>query len=241
MLKQIFNRKEETGLTIVEIIVAASMMLIVLTSTAFALLSGFGTAEFSAKRAQAAQFAQQVISIAKQAPFDKVALGADEDIIDQPPGITYESPQKCNQLSGRGNGIEIPVAVTDNLIIPNSFPGIMYCQSYTISGVKTVNGEGASPGTYIVMTDITQVPVAGFDSNMVGNASLPNNGYVPRRITVTVWWGENNEFSIVSSYVRTPSFAECIPPGLEMTPTEAAQIDILNYIPQQNTNCNWGL
>lgn len=235
------TRKQETGLSIVEVIVAATMMLIVLTATAYALTSGFGTAEFSAKRAQASQFAQQVISIAKQAPFDSVALGSNEAEVKHPPGVTYETPDVCNKLAGLGASNAIPTSVPENIVIDSTYPGLVYCQSYTISGTKTVAGEGASPGKYTVMTDITQVPTGGFDSNMVGNAALPLNGFVPRRITVTVWWGDTNEFSIVSSYVRTPNFAECIPPGLEMTPAEAAQIEINNYVPQQITDCNWGL
>lgn len=232
MLKKYFKRKDESGLTIVEIIVAASMMALVLSASALALATGFGTAEFSAKRAQAAQFAQQTISIAKQAPFAKVVLGLDEATLTQPAGVNRVSPSVCNTIAGKGTGNTIPTSAPANLVKANGFPGLVYCQTFTIKGVKTIsNGvisEGVSPGTYTIMTNITQVATGGLDSTQAGNSALPVSGFVPRRITVTVWWGDAYEQKIVSSYVRTPSLAECIPAGV----AEAASPTI--------ASCNWG-
>lgn len=218
MLKKIFRRPDETGLSLVEVIVAATMMVLVLTASALALTSGFQTAAVSAKKNQASQFAQQVISIAKQAPFEMIGLSDTNG--DQPPGVTMRRPDVCNEQAGRGIGnTSIPTSDPKDIIIPVGYPGLVYCQSYTLSGIKYVDANGAtqsgiSPGTYLVMTDITQVGRGDFDSTTDPNPNLPATDFVPRRVTVTVWWGDNNEEKVTASFVRTPNIAECIPTGI---------------------------
>lgn len=215
MLKKIFKRKDETGLSLVEVVVAASMMVLIMTASALALASGFNTASVAGKKNQASQFAQQVISIAKQAPFDMVGLSYTNG--EMPSGIIYLKPNECNTAAGRPDMGEI--IPTSNLILPTGYPGLVYCQNYKLSGIKYVDEsgavkEGTSPETYLVMTEVEQVKMGTFDSLTSPNPSLPINGYVPRRVTVTVWWGDNNDEKVVASFVRTPSMSECIPPGV---------------------------
>lgn len=204
MYKKMFNRKNEEGVSLVEVMVASTIILILLIASAQAFSTAFATAVVAGNRNQAVQFAQQVVSIVKQAPFEQVALVDPADRED-------DLPSQCETpYTGEYNGIpEIEVPAEDE------YPGLVYCQVHEISGTDQV---------YVVYTHITPVTSTDFD-----NTTLPvtTNGtnYVPRRVTITVTWfneinldGSVNYESLTMSYIRTPTMAECIPPGTTTAP-----------------------
>lgn len=183
MLKQLFKQtRNESGMSVVEIMVSAVIIIIVLTSSALAITNAMSTGTIVAQRNQAAQFAQDIISVAKQAPFERIALRSGGP--ETPTTGCEAQPLTFNNLP--------------TLTQPIEYPELVYCQMKTVKDTNL---------TYKIYTDITQVPTGNFDSTTGVNIS--NTGYVPIRITVTVLWGENNE--LISSYVRTPTISECIP------------------------------
>jgi len=196
--KKFFKRKDESGVSLVEVIIAASIILILLVATAQAFSSAFATSVLAGNRNQAIQFAQEVASIARQAPFDQVGL--------VPPATRPEPlPSQCGvAYTGTFEGQPEITQTTE-------YPGLVYCQIREITGTDQV---------FVIYTHITQIPTSGFDNSSL-TVDTTSTAYVPRRVTVTVsWFNKINldasaQFDeLTMSYVRTPSMAECIPPGI---------------------------
>lgn len=185
MLKKFTRRPlNEEGMSIVEVIVASAILVIVLTSSALAITNAMSTATVSSQRNEAAQFAQDIISVAKQAPFARLALREGGPLVADP-------------------GCEAQPALFNNkaeLTQTEEYPDLVYCQFKTITGT---NFE------YKIYTDITAVDFSDFDNTTANLTSYDVQGLTPVRVTVTVMWGNDNK--LVSSYVRTPTLAECMP------------------------------
>ncbi len=199
MWQKIFRKRNEEGIALVEVLIAASMVLVLLIASAQAFSSAFGTSVTSGNRTQAISYAQEVIAISHQAPFNQVGLTVPTSV-----------PSQCSTTwSGSFNG-------SPEIINATAYPGLVYCQTQPIVGTDQV---------FVIYTNITQVPSSGFDNSSI-SVNTSGTYYIPRRVTVTVTWFDSINQNASSGFeslsisdVRTPNLAECIPPGVNTGPT----------------------
>lgn len=205
MLKIIYQRlrnrsREEDGMSLVEVIIAALILVLVLVFTAVGVTSAFGISSKTENRGKAIQMINEQIAVAKQASYAQLGL---------------TTPASGDDVSGCA-----PFATTFNneqqVIVPNKYPGLDYCSKKQYSNVGI---------TFYIETDVTYIQDGSYDS-----ASEPvtttNTGFVPKRVTVTVRWSESADengnavqSSTKMSWVRTPSIMDCIPMGLNTNPS----------------------
>jgi hypothetical protein len=204
MIKQYFDdlkkrRSDESGVALVEAMVAAIIILIVLVATAVGMTSSFSASTSSENRNKAMQMVNNEMAIAKQAPYAQLGITAP---------TTNSQQAGCSPYSSTFNGEAFNA-------ISNPFSGLVYCQPEQYSNVGI---------TFYVETQITWV-----QSNTYDGSSQPVNidglYYTPKRITVTVRWAESADSAgnaitqnIAVSEIRTPNTTECIPPGLNSGP-----------------------
>lgn len=193
ILQKIRNkrRNDESAVTIAEIMVASAIIVVLLIASAQAFAGAISANVASSSRNQAIQISQDVIAIAKQAPIDRLALKI--------PG-TLDT--RCSEAwTGTYNGVTIRTQATE-------YPKLTYCDV-----VEGTNGISS----FVVYTYVTGVSNTNFD-----NSSTPigatGSRYIPKRVTVKVVWldklqtnGSVTYQSVIQSYVRTPTIAECIP------------------------------
>jgi type II secretory pathway pseudopilin PulG len=186
------KRGEESGIGLAEVMVAIIVIAILLIASASAFTGAISANVASGNRNQAIQISQDIISVAKQAPFNRVAVVVPEG--------TNAAPSQCSDAwTGTYNGLNIITQTT-------KYPGLVYCQISKIPSTGMV---------YAAYTYITPVTLNNYDStSKVVNVSR----FVPRRITVEVVWfdqitsgGAVTYQSVTQSYIRTPNINECIP------------------------------
>lgn len=186
------KRGEESGIGLAEVMVAIVVIAILLIASASAFTGAISANISSGNRNQAIQISQDIISIAKQAPFNRVSVVV-------PTGANAAASQCSDEWTGTYNGLNILTQTT-------KYPGLEYCQISKIPSTGMV---------YAAYTYITPVTLNNFDAtSKVVNVSK----FVPRRVTVRVVWfdeittgGAVTYQSVTQSYIRTPNINECIP------------------------------
>lgn len=185
----------ESGIALVEALIATIIILIVLVATAAGLSSSFGASSSSQNRNKATQLINSQIAIAKQAPYAKLGLAT-------PTGSTTG----CNNWSTSYNGEQ-------EVIITAPFKSLSYCQTKQYGGVGI---------TFYIETQVTYVVDAGFNGSSE-NVAIIGTHYNPKRVTVTVRWNETADSSgaavtssVKASWIQTPTISDCIPPGLNI-------------------------
>lgn len=209
-IKQLRNpvsRDEETqGFTIVEVMIAAIIIVIILLSTAYGLTSSFRASSNIENTNKATALANDLIAVSKQAPY------ADFYIANRTIPVALVAQDKCNPGALTPTGTVIASgSSTGNYV--NRFRS---CQEMRFSEV------GAS---FFVSTQISYLvnPVS-FDN---GGAAVTNGGYIAKRIYVTIRWrdvksGETAWNTVRATYTKTPSASECIPDRITLIGSQPA-------------------
>jgi type II secretory pathway pseudopilin PulG len=196
--KKYFKRRsQEDGITLAEVMVAIVVIAILLVASASAFATAISASVLSQTRNQAIQISQDIISVAKQAPFSKLGLVL--------PQGSDTPPSQCSETwTGKYNGINIITQTT-------KYPGLVYCQTVEIPDTGLV---------YAAYTYITPITYSNTDNFDAPSATAGNYGskWVPRRVTVKVVWFDNIKNdgsvtyqSVTQSYIRTPTISDCIP------------------------------
>jgi hypothetical protein len=194
MVKNILKTfKNEEGLNVIEVIIASMILVVVLVSSSLAIVTSVSTATTTQERNEAAAYAQNILAIAKQAPFDRLALKSG--------GIT-NPPAECETQPQQYNNLPLITQITE-------YPELVYCQTFTSNNTDT---------QYVAYTYITQVNDEDFDNTSTDNIIF--DGYVPIRVTVKILWGEDKEY--ITTYVRTPTLSDCLPLNLSTNNTSPA-------------------
>ena len=183
----------EEGLNIIEVVIASIILIIVIVSSSLAVGTSLSTTATTQERNEAAAYAQNILAVAKQAPFRKLAL----------PVSNPEQSEECDTQPETFNNI--PLLTTNT-----PYPELTYCETFT------------SPNTniqYVAYTYITQTSLTTFDDTETINTVF--DGYVPIRITVKIFWENNKEY--ITTYVRTPTLSDCIPLNLSTDNTSPAE------------------
>lgn len=191
MLKKILNRirdtrKSEDGLTIAEVLVAFSIIVGVLLSTAIVMGYAFTSQVTGEGRNRAVQTARDNIEIARQVSFSDMA-------------VTYEQSNRSVLEDGLGdtrsyNGEPI-------VILPQGYDSSISFSPYEEKLVGQYN--------FRVWSYITEVQDNTFDQTL---PMLDNTEIRPKRITVIVRWdAPEGEQEVVQSWVRSPGIQDCIP------------------------------
>lgn len=186
--------EKESGVSLAEIMVAIVVIAILLVASASAFTGAISANVASGNRNQAIQISQDIIAVAKQAPFAKIGIVS-------PTGANTPDTACSEPWTGKYNNLTI---------IPQTeiYPKLVYCQVFDIPETGMV---------YAAYTYVTAVGTNDFDSSTVP-ITTTGTKFVPKRITVKVVWfdkiqnnGEVSYQSVTQSYVRTPTIAECVP------------------------------
>jgi hypothetical protein len=191
MLKKILRRvnetrKSEDGLTIAEVLVAFTIIVGVLLSTAIVMGYAFTSQVTGEGRNRAVQVARDNIEVARQVSFTDMA-------------VTYDQSQRSVLEDGLGDDRDYngePI-----VILPQGVDSTLSFSPYE----EKVVGQYS----FRVWSYITQVKDSTFD----GTAPILDATEIhPKRITVVVRWDSpDGEQEVVQSWVRNPSINECIP------------------------------
>lgn len=179
-------RKSEDGLTIAEILVAFSIIIGVLLSTAMVMGYAFTSQSTGEARDRAVQIARDRIEQTRQISYSDMA-------------VTYEQSQKATLDNGLGS--DTSYNGEDIVILPDGYTSNLGFSPY----------EEVSVGQYDfrVWTYITKVKANTFDGTL---PHLNSTEILPKRITVVVQWSTpDGDQDVVQSWVRTPYINECIP------------------------------
>lgn len=191
MLKKILNRihetrKSEDGLTIAEVLVAFSIIVGVLLSTAIVMGYAFTSQTTGEGRNRAVQVARDNIEIARQVSFSDMA-------------VTYDQANRSVLEDGLGTDRDYhgePI-----VILPQGEDSTLSFSPYEEILVGQYN--------FRVWSYITEVQDNTFDSTV---PILDSTEIRPKRITVVVRWdAPEGEQEVIQSWVRNPSIRECIP------------------------------
>lgn len=198
-----FRQNKETGMSIVEILVASVIILFLLISLGVGSTQSYKTSAGMENRTKAANFANEVTAVARQSEFKRLYLPA----VTSTPTDTY-GDGKCS-----ANTTSVPNAtmevVTKGTGTP--FPGLAYCQ------VKQAGDKNGAVGTkfyiqtqvyYFTSTGITTTPTA----------------YAPKRVIVTIRWSDvTTAEGKWSTYQKTitvaPGPEDCIPDSISSSGT----------------------
>lgn len=210
-MQKFMKKNNESGVGIAEIMVAIVIIVGLLVATAGTFITTSSASSSTNNRNQAIQLSQDVIAVAKQAPWSQLAiwslptggqpslgtpntLNADNEIIT--PGV----PSTCSEAwTGSFGGTQVIKTNT-------YYPKMSWCQSKNIQGTDQ---------DFTVYTYVNYVP-ANFDSS---TAAVTTAGMVyAKKITVKVVWfngsndaGQAKWESVTQSYIRSPTIEECVP------------------------------
>jgi len=196
------KKSQESGLSLPEVLVAAVIIVLVLTFTAAGLASSFGISGKTENSNKATQAINDQIAIAKQARYADLGMKTP----------TAAETENCSPWTTTFNGEQ-------KVITSVNYPSLNYCltKQYSNVGIK-----------FYIETQITYVNDTSYD-NSIEPVTVTNTSYQPKRVTVTVRWsdtvdddGEAIPSSRTMTWVETPSIQECIPPGLSSTATSPA-------------------
>lgn len=205
------NHSNEDGLTVVEVMVAAIIIVIVLLFTANALAGAFKASSFTENRAKAASYANNVIAVAKQADFRAIWMPGQAP--DAATIAKLYGGGKCHNPNGtsfetiKGKSVSnLPAVTTGKGTAP--YKGLNYCVER-----QATSKTGPVGTSFYVQTDVRWVETTG----------LPDQ----KRIIVTVRWqdvyaGEGKWHTYRTSFTRTPSIAECVPTTITVSGTKPA-------------------
>lgn len=194
------GRHSEEGMTVVEIMIAAIIIAGIFVFTATALTTSFKASSLTENKTRAANYADNAIAIAKQAPFRQLWVAI-------PP---IDSSNSSNFGAGKCDSSYSTVAPTGTNLTPVTsgegtvpFDGIVYCQKR-----QATNETNAIGATFYVQTDVRAYPVTGTTWQ--------------KHVKVTVKWkdvssGEGKWNTYTTSVTRTPTVGECIPATLRNT------------------------
>lgn len=184
----------ESGFTVVEIMVSVVIIVMILLSTAYGLTTSFRASSTTENRTKAANIAQGVISVSKQADFRRLYVGMQTPVT---PALFGTGKCNTSQTALPGTGM---VRVATGTGTP--YPGLVYCQA-----TQAGNSNGGVGATFYVQTRVVYITT--------GQGSTSTNFY-PKRVYVDVFWqdissgsGKWNTYS--TSYTRTPGTGDCIP------------------------------
>lgn len=204
VIKAIQTRRNEEGVSLIELMVSFMIIVAVLTASALAITAANKTQTFAEARDKANSIANGMIATAHQMTFKSLAYPqsiATADVID----------------NGFGNvtkyGLEDIIIVPDSEL--NYDPTNSNIEDQIFLPYREVDqGENH----YQITTYLTKVKLnTSFDaSGNIMNATAA----APRRITVIITWdaGDGQKGEVVRSWVRVPTTAECIPKRLDTTP-----------------------
>jgi hypothetical protein len=241
-LKLNYAQSREAGIALPEAMIAAVIIVIVLTANAFALLSAYAAFGSADNNNKAYQLINQQFSVFKQAPW--VKLGTVVQTSSTPPAgcDAYADPYNAESIA------MIPAASSYGYTADDSTSPLQYCQGYqypargakpvlqyTVSGGQLQQPANAQAGlgiTYYVTTVITNVSTSTFDGSSVSTQHNATTHYNAKRITVTVRWTENDsqgnskQQQLRMSTVRTPNLNECVPSGVPNADSNATTLPI---------------
>lgn len=195
-----FFKKNEDGLSIVEVMIAFVVIAIVLIATAGAMTASFRSSSYSENKARAAAYAAEVIAVAKQADFKQLYLKT------QPADPKLFGTGRC-----LNNQTTIPAgsATADVKLVTTGtgepYKGLIYCQAK-----QSGNEKGNIGATFYIQTKIVYL------LRIPGETSTLSTNYYPKRVYVEVKWqdvysGEGKFNTYTTSYTRSPSPKDCVP------------------------------
>lgn len=230
--------KNEEAFSIVEIMIAAIVIMIVLLSTAVGLTSAFRSSATIENHNKAVQLANEVVAISKQSSYRKlytelqdVSATIDPDnpgknlLFDPPVGKREGKCVPQNQIAPAGsippNTLRVSTGEDGT-----PFSGLVYCAK------KQFGPAGKKIGTsFYVQTQIVYLTTAqASDDNASTSPAIRSTGtgnYYAKRVYVTVRWqdvasgtdsdGDPKWNEYITSYTKTPSPSDCIPDTVTST------------------------
>jgi type II secretory pathway pseudopilin PulG len=202
------NVRTEGGFTIVEAMVAAIVIVLILLATAQGLSGSFKTSANNENANKASQLANEVIAIAKQAPYRQLYVAEQTTDI-----ANIVGPGKCAETGARAGNPSGTRMVTSGDGPP--FTGLVYCQAKRFGSEEGIGTTFYVQTTvaYMISTTSADLPSSGTivsqDANYVSGSR-----FYPKRVYVRVFWkdagsGAGTSF-VREAYTRTPSSSECI-------------------------------
>lgn len=200
------NPKEESGFTLVEIMVAAVIIVIILLATAYGLTNSFRQSSNIENRNKAIALVNDLIAVAKQAPYEELYI-ADRSA---PAGLIGQD--MCDPVNKTPVGTVLATGPAGGDFVDD----FISCQEVRFSEI------GA---TFYVSTQISYLTTsASFDN---GGGAVTNGDYVAKRIYITIRWrdvqsGETSWNTVQGTYTKTPSPSECIPDTIPVVGSQPA-------------------
>lgn len=193
--------KNEHGLAMPELLVAISIILIVLTSSAFVLITGLRTQTENEDRDTAVQLIRDEIEKARAMKFSDLSL--DGTHLHNPPG--YEANQ-------------FVVDFTHDDIDHEEMGVESYADKPLVDPV--LSSDGLSPWTKITRGADVEQDIPGLDYFVRTDVTYysPDNetDYRSKEVSVTAYWNNGNKKdSVTMSWIRTPSLSEAEPSGTD--------------------------
>lgn len=225
-----YAQSREAGIALPEAMIAAIIIVIVLTANAFALLSAYAAFGSADNNNKAYQLINQQFSVFKQAPWAKLGTVPQTNTNPIAGCDAYADPYNNENVAA------VAAANSYGYTSDQSSSPLQYCQAiqypargakpvlqYAVDGSKLQQPENAQAGlgiTYYVTTVITNVTTGTFDGASVSTQHDATTHYNAKRITVTVKWTETDsqgaakQQQLRMSTVRTPGINECVPSGI---------------------------
>lgn len=200
------RKEEQQGFTLVEIMVAAVIIVIILLATAYGLTNSFRQSSNIENRNKAMALINDIIAVAKQAPYSELYI-ADRSA---PSGLI--GADMCNPVNQTPAGTALATGPTGG----NFEDEFVSCREVRFSQI------GAS---FYVSTQISYLTTsASFDN---GGGAVTNGDYVAKRVYVTIRWrdvqsGDAAWNTVQGTYTKTPSTSECIPDTIPIVGTQPA-------------------
>lgn len=213
-LSRLVSRKnKENGLTVVEVVIAAFIMAAVMVLTATTLTSATRASISNENRAKALAYAQDVMAVAKQAPYRQLFV--------PPPtmDVNWGGAPKCFEPSTTST----PRGTSGNLLRSGEgtgYSGLTQCQ--VKQATSSTKGVGSK---FYIQTWVYGVPAAD------GTTARAKEVYV--QVTwVDITSGEEPS-KVLISWLRVPTVTECF---VNISGTGSTNLTTLNNtIPGCNT------
>jgi len=226
------HRSAEDGIALAESMVAAVIIVLVLTANALGLLAAYNAYGSAENFGKAYQIVNKQFSYFKAAPWSGIGTAPQTS-----------TTTGCDIYTSTFNSepvASLPVETSYGYTTVNNGSPFQFCQGlvypYNGSGPQTIynadesvhtdatNKTGSQQGlgiTFYYQTVFTNVTSASFDGSNSGVSYNATNHYTPKRMTVTVRWSEtdssgNTKTQMVRmSEVRTPLISECVSPTVK--------------------------
>lgn len=207
--------KDESGISVLESVVAAMIILIVMTFGVVTVLETSKAQTFANNMAKATELTSQQFAIAKSLPYKQ--LGIEDASLRAP--ITDPFIIDCDAWQSTING--------EPLVLIASAPasGLTYCSQ------KKYDNAGI---TFTIQTTVSLVDNDGFNRSVT--ESLTTSASQPKRVNVKIMWTEENDNLGAAQIMSYSAFTIIYPPIGECPPLNAV-FDGSNPITYESIHC----